>query len=606
MEPSAHNHTVCMAVLPFDNLSGNADHDYFTSGFVEDLITDLSHFNNLQVISSYSSRKIGSTSRDALTEARTYFIDYLLKGNLRQMGDQLRINAQLLETRDGRIVWAERYDAPMETVFDIQDDIVARVSGAISAQIDRTLLAAARNKPLTSLAAYDCWLRGMDQLRKGTPEADRKARETFEQAISIDPYYSRAYAGISLSYFNDWSCQLWEHWEETERNAYRYAMQAIQMDDTDHITQLILGRILLYRREFTSAQQHVNQSLALNANDTDNLVQIAICKTFLGMAEEGEVLFLKALRLNPYRKMWYYTGGAFTYFVQRKFEACIEMALKGPLTDVWVDLPAFIAAAYAHMGHREEAARYLDIYEKTFHEKIITDHRASADEMIAWEKMANPFKREKDTALLVDGLVAAGLEVKQARRPTSPNDREPDEQHSPHANTFRHENSVWHMRYGGKAIQLQEVKGFHDLARLLVTPGVEVHCTEMMGNADSLSEDEPVLDDKAKHSYEQRIRDLQEEIKIAQELNDLGRAELLSTEFEQLTEHLAKALGIGRRSRKLNAAAERARAAVTWRIRSAIKKIASVHPSLGHHLDNTIRTGTFCCYSPEKDHDWYL
>lgn len=606
MEDIASHHSVCLAVLPFDNLSGSADHDYFSSGFVEDLITDLSHFNNLQVISSYSSRKIGGEARDAIGEARAFDIDYLLKGNLRRRGDQLLINPQLLETRNGRVLWAERYEAPVETVFGIQDDIVARVSGAISAQIDQTLLAAARNKPLTSLAAYDCWLRGMDQLRTGTPQTDRRARQIFEQAIAIDPHYSRAYAGLSLSYFNDWSCQLWEHWEETERNAYRYAMQAIALDDTDHVTQLILGRILLYRREFDAAEQHVDQSLALNANDTDNLVQIAICKTFLGSAETGEKLFLKALRLNPYRKMWYYTGGALTCFTQGKFARCIEMALKGPLTEVWVDLPAFIAAAHAHMGNSTAAARYLEIFRKTFREKIITDHEASPDEIITWEKMANPFKREEDTALLVDGLVSAGLGDRRNRQTVPSSDAIPAKPSVPSPNTFKPVNGIWHMGYEGRAVQLQEVKGFHDLARLMDTPGVEVHCTEMMGHPDSLSEDESILDDKAKHAYGQRIRELRNEIADAEEMNDLVRGEMLKAELDQLTDHLTKALGIGRRSRKLNAAAERARAAVTWRIRSAIKKIEAAHPDLGHHLANTIRTGTFCSYTPEKDRDWHL
>jgi TolB-like protein len=605
MIPDTKNHSVCMAVLPFENLSGNPEHDYFALGFVEDLITDLSHFHNLQVISSYTSRKIGSKSRDALSSAKAFSIDYLLKGNMRRKGKQIRSNTQLLETATGRVVWAERYDAPLASIFDIQDDIVERVSGAISAQIDRALLAAARKKPLTSLDAYDCWLRGMEQLRQGTPEADREARLTFEQAASIDPHYSRAYAGLSLSYFNDWSCQLWEHWEETERNAYKYAMKAFELDESDHITRLILGRILLYRRQFDIAQEHVDRSLALNANDADNLVQIATCKTFLGYPEQGEELFLKALRLNPYRNMWYYTGGAFTYFSQRKYETCIELALKGPLTDVWVDLPAFIAAAHAHIGNREEATRYLEIFLKVFHEKIITETEPSPEDIIAWEKMANPFKSEKDMANLIDGLVSAGLDCHGCDRvfakqkaPPAPSFTQP--------NTFKNKNGLWHMTYEDRSIQIQEVKGFHDLARLLTTPGREVHCMKMMGSPDSVGEDTPAMDRKALNAYEERIRDLRQEIREAREMNDLGRSEQLTGELDQLTEHITKTLGMGRRSRRLNTETERARAAVTWRIRSAIKKIGTAHPALGHHLTNAIHTGTFCCYDPEKDQTWHL
>ncbi len=605
MENVSTNRTVCIAVLPFENLSGNPDHDYFSSGFVEDLITDLSHFHNLQVISSYTSKKIGSETKNELTVARELSIKYLLKGNLRRKGDQIRINTQQLDVSNGSILWAERYDAPLDKIFDIQDDIVERVAGAISAQIDQVHLAAARKKPLTSLAAYDCWLRGMDQIRKGTPAADQKARQTFEQALSIDPHYSRAYAGLSLSYFNDWSCQLWQQWDATERKAFKYAMKAIQLDDTDHITQLILGRILLYRRQFDLAEQHVDRSLALNSNDADTLVQIATCKTYLGKAEVGEKLFLKALRLNPYRNVWYYTGGSFTYFAQRKYKACIETALKGPLTDVWVDLPGFIAAAYAHMGEKKEAARYLNTFQKIFSKKIITDHQPNTEEIISWLKTANPFKREADIAQLIDGLVLAGLEFNPDRQDSAPQDRFPNKS-SVQANKFQKKNNIWQISFEGTEIQIPEVKGFHDLASLLATPGAEMHCTEIMGSPDSLGEDEMVMDEKARQSYEQRIRDLHEEITEAEEMNDLGRTEKLKTELDQLTDHLSKALGMGQRTRKFNAPAERARTAVTWRIRSAIKKIDAAHPALGRHLSNAIRTGIFCCYDPEKEQAWHL
>ena len=602
MKNDTRNRSTCIAVLPFENLSGDSDNDYFAAEFVEDLITDLSRFHSLQVISSYTSKKMGAGSPDGLAEAKALAVSYLLKGSLRRKADQIRITTQLIEVAGGGVIWAERYDAPLDTIFDIQDDIVERVAGALSAQIDQVLLAAARDKTLTSLAAYDCWLRGMDLLRKGTPAADQNARKIFGQALTIDPNYSRAHAGLSLSYFNDWSCQVWENWHATERNAFKHAMKAIQLDDTDHITQMILGRILLYRHQFDIAEQHLNRSLDLNPNDAESLIQIAISQAYLGEGQKGERLYLKAMRLNPYRNVWYYTGGAFTYFVQRQFEVCIELALKGPLTDRWVDLPAFLSAACAHIGNTKEAARYLEIFEKTFHKKIIRDHQPTPDEIITWLKLANPFKQEADTALLVEGLAKAGLshrwEKTSAATTPKPTPRQP--------NTFKKHKELWHMAFEDASIQLPEIKGFFDLARLLATPGEEVHCTEMMGTPDSLSDHDTAIDEKARQAYTRRIRDLHSEIAAAEEMNDLGRMEKLSTELDQLTEHLTKALGIGRRVRPLNAPAERARAAVTWRIRNAIKKISTAHPALGHHLTHAIRTGNFCAYTPEKDQVWNL
>lgn len=602
MKKDISSRSTCIAVLPFENLSGDSDHDYFATEFVEDLITDLSRFHSLQVISSYTSKKMAAGSPDELAEAKALAVSYLLKGSLRRKADQIRITTQLIEVAGAGVIWAERYDAPLDTIFDIQDDIVQRVAGALSAQIDQVLLAAARDKPLTSLEAYDCWLRGMDLVRKGTPAADQNARKVFEQALTIDPNYSRAHAGLSLSYFNDWSCQVWENWDATQSNAFKHAMKAIQLDDTDHITQMILGRILLYRHQFDIAEQHLNRSLDLNPNDAESLMQIAISKAYLGKGKKGEQLYLKAMRLNPYRNVWYYTGGAFTYFVQRQFEVCIELALKGPLTDRWVDLPAFLSAACAHIGNTKEAARYLDIFKKTFHKKIIRDHHPTPDEMITWLKLANPFKHEADTALLVDGLIKAGLSYRPEKISAATTSKPAPGQH----NMFKKHQGMWHMAFEDTTVQLSEVKGFFDLARLLATPGEEVHCTEMMGTPDSLSDHDTAIDEKARQAYTQRIRELHDQIATAEEMNDLGRMEKLSIELDQLTEHLTKTLGIGQRLRPLNAPAERARSAVTWRIRNAIKKISTAHPALGHHLSHAIRTGNFCSYSPEKDQVWKL
>jgi TolB-like protein/Tfp pilus assembly protein PilF len=604
MDTETNTHSGCVAVLPFENLSGDQSQDYFAEGFVEELITDFSHFAQLQVISSYTSRKMGVGARDARDEARKLSIDYLLKGKLLRLGGRLRIHIQLLDTRDGRVVCAERYDAPVDEIFEIQDDIVARVAAEIAAQIDKVQLAAARRKPITTLAAYDCWLRGMDQLRQGTLAADREARTIFQQALEIDPQYSRAYAGLSLSYFNEWSCNLWDLWEETQRKAYDYARQAAQLDDSDHIIQLVLGRILLYRHRFDQAEEHLAKSLTLNPNDADCLVQIASCKAYLGKPDEGEDHFVKALRLNPYRNIWYYPYGAFISFVRRNYEDCIQMAGKGPMNDVWVDLPAYIAAAHAYLKDARNAEHYLKRFQWAFQDKITSGRAPGPEEILRWFQTANPFRREEDATHALEGLVLAGLRRSVADRRTG--SRPPEEDATASGDCiFRKDNTLWRLGFGHSMVTLPEVKGFLDLARLLAVPGKEMHCLEMQGGVGG-GDAAPVLDQKARLAYEQRIRELRSEIEAAESMNDLVRREKSNAELDQLTEHLARALGVGRRSRKLDATVERARTAVTWRIRSAIKKIEAAHPSLGRHLTNSIRTGVFCSYHPEREIAWVL
>jgi TolB-like protein/tetratricopeptide (TPR) repeat protein len=606
MPSDPHKAPICIAVLPFENLSDHREDDYFSRGFVEDLITDLAHFRSLQVISSYTSRKVGAEARSAADAARELDIDYLLRGHLRRVSDQIRLSAQLLEAGSGQIIWANRYDMPLTAIFEIQDEIVEQVVGAISTQIDKVLLAAARKKPLTSLAAYDCWLRGMNQMRLGTPEADLEARRIFKQALQIDPNYSRAYAGLSLSHFNVWSCQIWEKWEETGRKAYDYALEASRLDDTDHVVQMILGSILMYHRQFDQAEAHVDKSLALNANDADCLVQLAFNKSYLGKAAEAEKLYLRAMRLNPYRNIWYYPYGALTQFCQRRYDRFIELALKAPLTDVWIDLPAFLAVAYYHTDRPREAAAYLDIFIDAFAEKITAGRPAQPDEMVAWLKLANPFKTEDDSRHYIQGVLAAGLEERQAKSAPGGDKTVPSSPAGATANRFVKQDGLWRMTFDGHTVQMAEMKGFIDIARLLAVPENEIHCSALMGLPGSLSEPESLLDEKARRAYETRIRDLREEIGEAQAMNDLGRTEKLSAELDQLTDHLAGSLGLGRQSRKLDGDTDRARAAVTWRIRNAIRKIESVHPSLANHLSHTIRTGAFCSYAPENEMRWEL
>ena len=147
----------------------------------------------------------------------------------------------------------------------------------------------------------------------------------------------------------------------------------------------------------------------LNANDANTLVEIATSKTYLGKAAVGEQLFLKALRLTPYQNTWYFPYGALTYFFQQKYDKFFETALKGPL-DIWVDLPAFLAAAYANVGNQQEGSHYLNIFINTFTEKILFGRRPQSWEIIDWLKKINPFKHESDSQLMIQGIISAGLE----------------------------------------------------------------------------------------------------------------------------------------------------------------------------------------------------
>ena len=354
-----------LAVLPFESLSVEPADGLFARGFVEDLIVELARFPTLEVLHPDSSLA-SAEPRAALDGAG---VSHHLRGTVRRTADAIRVTAQLVDAATGQSCWAERFDAPARGVLDLQDEIVTRVASATALGIDGTRLARARRKPLASLEVYDCWLRGVDALHRGTVEDDARARTFFERALEIDPTYARAHAGLSLSHFNEWSCQLWEKWDEMESLAYEHALRAAALDDADAHVQIVLGRVLLYRREFAPAEQCIARALALNPNDADVLVQAAVTRAFAGAAEEGVALARKALRLHPRHPEFYVPCLAIPLFVAGRYGEACDVAARAPRSVV--DLPAYLAAGAALDGHGDAAARWVETFLGDFRDKIL-------------------------------------------------------------------------------------------------------------------------------------------------------------------------------------------------------------------------------------------
>ena len=593
--------TATVAIAPFENLSGDPAQDYFARGFVEDVVTELSRFGTLEVL---HPRAVATAliTRGGDPERRVA-ADHIVHGSVRYAGDAVRVTVQLVEATNGRQVWADRYDATARDLLAVQDAIAARIARTLAVQIDEARLGVVRRAPLANLEVYDCWLRGLECLRQGTVEADAEARRFFERALEIDPTYARAYAGLSLSHFNEWSCQAWAQWDEKERLAHDYARRALSLDETDAMVQVVLGRILVYRRRYDEAAHHLERALLLNPNDTDVLVHAGLCQAYLGDPEAALATANKAMRLNPAFPPWYAAPAGLALFMLGRDRECLNMSAAAP-TRMFVDIAAFAAAACALTGEMTRAKHYLGEFLADFQERIGFGRAAEPGEPLRWLLHVNPFKRPEDADRLARGLSLAGL------------DADPDEGRSqaiahPRAadvapTSFRREGMVWTLAFGGLSVQLTHQKGFLDLAQLLARPGTEMHCLELADRPADTGGEVPVLDERARRELKSRVRDLQQEVDEADAAHDTARAERAREELDQLVEHLSGALGIGGRARQLGSAAERARSAVTWRIRNAIKKIASAHPRLGRHLENSVHTGTFCVYEPETPTDWAL
>ncbi|MES2921217.1 MAG: hypothetical protein V4819_06715 [Verrucomicrobiota bacterium] len=586
-----------IAILPLENLSGSPEDARLASGFVQDLIAELARFPGVGVIAAQSAFAIEYTGFDDAEIGRRLGVDYLLKGSVRRTAEILRLSIQLVQPATSQHVWAERYDLPAKDFFTVQDEVAAKVANALTVGIDQNVLRATRRQPLTDLAAYECWLRGMECLQRGTSEADDEARAFFQQALTVDPQFARAQAGLSLSHFNEWSCQAWGCWEEKEKLAYDFAKQAELLDPDDPLVQVILGKVEQYRREHQSAEARYRRALSVAPNDATLLVQLAMGFALLGDAELGADCGERALSLNPLCPSWWFYYASLPYFVLKDYQRAIELGLKSPA--IVTDAPAYLAAAYARQGNAERAKFHLTEFHRLFRERITFGKASTPDEPLRWLLHVNPFRREEDLEHFSESLRLAGIEGKTTTAA-------PEIRSWPVGNIFRKEGTLWIACFEHEVAHLPEVRGYQDIARLLAQPAAETHCIALAGRSADTGRGTEVLDERARLAYRERLRELDEELEEAEAANDPARTERLENEKEQLIDEIRKATGLGGRDRKMGDSVERARTAVTWRIRNAIKKLEPAHPALARHLGHSIRTGVFCSYTPEKETRWFV
>ena len=216
-----------VAVLPFVNLSGDPTQDYFSDGISEDIITELSRFRSLSVLARGSTFAYRRPS-DLKAAGQELGVQYVLEGSVRRLPDRIRITARLVECEDARELWAERYDAAFENLFEIQDDVISRIVGMLENRVTCHRLAIAKRVSPKNLKAYDYWLRGNELMQDWTADADDKAVPLFEKAIALDPDFARAYASLAGIYQSRNLLAPGNPREQEDRSlALNYAKQAV-------------------------------------------------------------------------------------------------------------------------------------------------------------------------------------------------------------------------------------------------------------------------------------------------------------------------------------------------------------------------------------------
>jgi adenylate cyclase len=344
-----------IAVLPFTNMSEDPKQEYFSDGMTDDLINDLSKISGLFVIARNSVFTYKGKSMKVEQVGRDLGVRYIMEGSVRKSGEKVRINVQLIDSKTGGHVWAERYDRDLKDIFALQDEVIQRIVTALVTKLTEDEQEHLVRKGTESVEAYDYTLRGSNYFFRFTKEANSRARSMFEKAIALDPNYASAHSWAGWTHWMEWSFG-WSRDPQSLERAFELAQRTISLDDSIFQAHSLLGKVLLWKNLHDQAISELDKTITLNPNYADGLAGLGEILYFAGRPEEAIGLIKKAIRLNPIPPVWYFHGLGHAYFLTGRYEEAIA-ALKRVINrnpNFW---PAhiYLAASYVELGQKEEA-----------------------------------------------------------------------------------------------------------------------------------------------------------------------------------------------------------------------------------------------------------
>jgi TolB-like protein/Tfp pilus assembly protein PilF len=382
-----------IAVLPFTNMSSDAEYDYFVDGLTEDLITDISRNPGLFVIARNSVFAFKGKAMDVRQIARELGVRYVLEGSARRSGGRVRINAQLIDSQGGRHVWAERFDRELEDIFDLQDEVTAHIRDALVGQL---VAPPPRNRP-KNMDAYDLCTRGRALLDSsfGLADAMREAMVLLEKAIDLDPGYAEAYRCLALVR-ND----AWTHSnipvDERRGTVLAMAERAVALDPNSSHCHATYALLLDYDGQWDAARREHEHALALDPNNADAMVMYADFLLFSGQHGKSEDLVRRALRINPLPAAWYFMAQGKIQYALGKYEDAVR-TLRNPVTYRTASR-RYLAASLAQLGRVEEARNEAALFMAS-NPRFTIGHWVSSTQ----------FENEATKAHFIEGYRLAGL-----------------------------------------------------------------------------------------------------------------------------------------------------------------------------------------------------
>lgn len=391
-----------ITVLPFQNLAGDPEQDYFADGVVEDIIAALSRIRWLFVIARNSSFTYKGRAVDIKDVGQELGVRYVLEGSVRKSGNKVRITGQLIDATIGMHIWAERFEGTLDNLFDLQDQIAESVVGAIAPQLERAEIERAKRKPTESLDAYDYYLRGMAKLHNGTREAIEEALPLFYKAIELDPEFASAYGMAAWCHFwrklNGWMS---DRTREIAEGA-RLARLAVELGRDDAVALTRGGHALAHLTgDLDGGIALIDRARLLNPNLAPAWYLGGILRALRGETDAAIDNLTHATRLSPLDPEMFrmQVGMALAHFFAGRFDTATDWAERalGNLPSL-LAAAALVAASHAHNGRMDKA-------------KLAMQRLQALDPSLRISKLRDwlPIQRAEDLALLADGLRLAGL-----------------------------------------------------------------------------------------------------------------------------------------------------------------------------------------------------
>jgi len=393
--------TASIAILPFTNMSGDPEQEYFSDGITEDIITDLSKIAGLTVIARNSSFTYKGRAVDVRAVGRELGARSVLEGSIRRAGNRVRITAQLIDATSGGHLWADRYDRDLTDIFEVQDDVTQRIVAALKVTLSPAEKAQRSDIGTSSIDAYDYSLRGREFLlgnpkNRGTFE---QAKASFLKAIELDPNFAQAYAGLGFAYMFDYQNRWSDDPDGSLPLAKRYAEEAIEKNPKLPLARAVAAVTATFNGDLDRAQSQIGLALSLNPNLAMAYNIAGSIRMYAGQPLEAIPVIERAMRLDPAANTQYLHFLGMANLLAGKYETAVALFKQRIALVPGTDFSrSALASALGHLGEIDEAHRVWRELKEINPKYSFSEHLSRL-----------PFKREEDARRLGDGLQKAGL-----------------------------------------------------------------------------------------------------------------------------------------------------------------------------------------------------